>query len=600
MGNSGANLLTNRISRVRHLLSTALLVVLTFGQSARADEMQIAWVWNEECLAAIRVDRARPTVQARTLFHVSAAMYDAWAAFDAIAEGYLSKEKLPSTQVDADRRVAISYAAFAVLRSRYGRSPGSIHTLTALEGRMRMLGFDPEDRNEHGPGPAALGNRVGRLYASVGDSDGSRELQNYLERPRFVPRNKPMNVDAVGCTLNEPDHWQPLTVYNATQRCITPHWGKVSPFAFGPSDLQASGFTGPPLFDTAGVENLRRQMLEVIRFTSVIDPGLSDLIDISPGAIGSNPLASDSGTGLRVNPATGVAYAPNVVKLADFGRALADFWADGPGSDTPPGHWNQIARRVSQTPGLDRKIRSVGNSVSPDEWDVKLLFALNAALHDAAINAWALKSEFDSVRPISAIRWMGMNGQCTEKEKPSFHVHGLPLVPGLIEIVTEESSAPGQRHQHLSNFIGKIAVLGWAGPVNPPREVMGVRWRLASEWMPFQQWDFVTPAFPGYVSGHSTFSRAAAEVLASFTGNPMFPGGMFEEIVAADTGLRIEPGPSQEVRLQWATYFDAADSSGRSRRWGGIHIESDDFDGRRLGSKVAAAVLERCYKLFNE
>jgi len=70
-------------------------------------------------------------------------------------------------------------------------------------------------------------------------------------------------------------------------------------------------------------------------------------------------------------------------------------------------------------------------------------------------------------------------------------------------------------------------------------------------------------AFPGYVFGHSTFSRAAAEELASITGSPYFPGGFHHHTVAANS-MQIGLGPSADVDLQWATYYDAAFQSGLS------------------------------------
>jgi hypothetical protein len=102
--------------------------------------------------------------------------------------------------------------------------------------------------------------------------------------------------------------------------------------------------------------------------------------------------------------------------------------------------------------------------------------------------------------------------------------------------------------------------------------------------VPYQKPTFVSPAFAGYVSGHSTFSRAAAEVLTSITGDPFFPGGMSEWTVDAGA-LTVEKGPTEPVTLQWATYYDAADQAGVSRIYGGIHITADDFDGRRMGSE---------------
>ena len=107
--------------------------------------------------------------------------------------------------------------------------------------------------------------------------------------------------------------------------------------------------------------------------------------------------------------------------------------------------------------------------------------------------------------------------------------------------------------------------------------------------MPYQKDTFVTPAFAGYTSGHSTFSRAAAEVLARFTGSPYFPGGLGRDLLGRRKHfLKFEQGPSTDIELQWATYYDAADQAGQSRIWGGIHILADDFAGRRMGSTIGA------------
>jgi hypothetical protein len=104
--------------------------------------------------------------------------------------------------------------------------------------------------------------------------------------------------------------------------------------------------------------------------------------------------------------------------------------------------------------------------------------------------------------------------------------------------------------------------------------------------VPYQLDTFVSPAFPGYISGHSAFSRAAAEVLTLLTGSPFFPGGLGEYHFTANEYLRFEVGPTTDVTLQWATYYDAADQAGLSRIFGGIHPAIDDFNGRRVGAQV--------------
>ena len=221
-------------------------------------------------------------------------------------------------------------------------------------------------------------------------------------------------------------------------------------------------------------------------------------------------------------------------------------------------------------------------------------------MHDAGIAAWEQKRLHDSPRPISMIRWLAGNGQSSDPSAPSWDPAGLPLVPGLVEVITPESSAPGERHAHLAAEVGKIAVRGWKGePADPRTQVGGVGWILATRWLAYQRKTFVTPAFPGFVSGHSTFSRAAAEVMTEFTGSAYFPGGIGEFVAPADEFLPPEKGPTEPVRLQNATYYDAADQAGISRLWSGIHVRADDFAGRRIGSECGLGALALARRHFD-
>ncbi|MGH3927616.1 MAG: vanadium-dependent haloperoxidase, partial [Pseudonocardiaceae bacterium] len=312
----------------------------------------------------------------------------------------------------------------------------------------------------------------------------------------------------------------------------------------------------------------------------------------------NNSLGANDGRGYEANPATGQSYAPNRVLRADFARVLTEYWADGPTSETPPGHWNVIANEVADTPEFELRIAGDGEPVDRLEWDVKLYLALNGAVHDAAIAAWGVKGFYDSVRPISMIRYMGGKGQSSDPDLPTFDPDGLPLVPGLIEVVTAASSVPGERHEALADHVGEVAIRAWQGnPEDPATQTAGVGWILAVDWLPYQLATFVTPAFAGYVSGHSTFSRAAAEVMTGFTGSSYFPGGLAEWTIPAGE-LQVELGPAEDVTLQWASYYDAADQAGLSRLFGGIHISPDDFEGRTMGSicgKDAWALAQRYF-----
>jgi hypothetical protein len=187
------------------------------------------------------------------------------------------------------------------------------------------------------------------------------------------------------------------------------------------------------------------------------------------------------------------------------------------------------------------------------------------------------------------IRYLGGLGQSSDPSGPSYNREGLPLVAGLIEVITNETTAPGQRHAALAGHEGQIAVKSWLGnPKDPKTQTGGVGWILAANWVPYQASTFVTPSFSAYFSGHSTFSRAAAEVVPAFTGSQYFPGGLAQYTVKQGS-LKFEAGPTADVTLQWATYFDAADQAGLSRLYGGIHITADDLNGRLAGSQCGKA-----------
>jgi hypothetical protein len=536
----------------------------------------VARIWDEQALAAIRRDVPAPTVHARNLFHVSAAMWDAWAAYDPAADGYLVHEKLRAGDVQAAREAAISYAAYRVLLHRYSLATGLEQTFDALAGTMGRLCYRVDYVETEGDAPAALGNRIAAAVIAHGRGDGALEERRYAD-PSYRAVNEPLVVADGAPEMRDPSRWQPLAldrlvaqnglpIPGRVQSFIGAHWGSVRSFALPPAPDGIPNDPGaPPVY---GDPAFAAEALAVLRRSAELDGEEDELVDLSPRARGANTLGRNDGRGHARNPATGAPYAPNPVRRGDFARALAEYWADGPESETPPGHWNAIANEVSDAAELRRELD--GRVVDRLEWDVKLYFALNGGLHDAAVAAWGAKRRYDSARPISMIRYLAARDE-------------LPLEPGLVERVTRASSAPGGRHAHLRAHVGELAVRSWLGDPAPDRAA-GVGWILATRWVPYQRPTFVTPAFAGYVSGHSTFSRAAAEVLAAMTGSPFFPGGLLEWKVEKGA-LVNEPGPTKDLTMQWATYYDAADDAGLSRLYGGIHIPADDLRGRVLGAR---------------
>ena len=233
------------------------------------------------------------------------------------------------------------------------------------------------------------------------------------------------------------------------------------------------------------------------------------------------------------------------------------------------------------------------------EWDVKTYLALGSAMHDCAVSAWGVKGWYDSSRPITAIRGMAELGQRTDPAADNYHPGGLHLIPGSIETVEVGDNLAGTSGEN----VGKIKLWAWKGSSainNVDSEFAGVGWVLAESWEPYQRPSFVSPPFAGYVSGHSTFSRAAAEVLTAFTGDAYFPGGMGVFLAPANEFLVFEDGPSVDVELQWATYRDASDECSLSRIYGGIHPYFDDVPGRLMGIEIGLDAYDRAVSFFGD
>ena len=585
----------------------------------------VARQWNEETLDAIRIDFARPTVHARNLYHGSVAMWDAWAAYDQTAGQVLHQERAGAVDVEAARAEAISFAVYRLLSWRFADSPGAATSLQSFDDKMDELGYDRSFTSTVGSTPAALGNRIADTIIAYGLRDYANEAGGYGNL-YYQPVNPPLlPVFPGNPDLVDPNRWQPLALeYFIDQGgnpipggfpdFLSPEWGQVKPFSLSTDDLTIYNRGGfqywiyhdpgpPPLLSSAEYKSGFEQVVE---WSGFLVPTDGVTIDISPASRGDNTLGTNDGDGHDVNPHAGLPYEPNIVPAGDYYRVLAEFWADGPDSETPPGHWFTIANYVSDHPEVEKSFGGVGPVLGDLEWDVKVYLALGGAMHDVAIAAWGAKGWYDYIRPISAIRHMCDNGQSSNPSANAYHPDGINLHPGYIELVTVATTAPGGIHEHLAGaggeYIGKIAVHAWRGPdyiVDPATDTAGVGWILCENWWPYQRPSFVTPPFAGYVSGHSTYSRAAAEVMTLLTGDPFFPGGMGTFEAPQNEFLVFEEGPSVDITLQWATYADASDETSLSRIYGGIHPTADDIPGRLIGAVIGPKAFHHAERYFS-
>jgi hypothetical protein len=492
-------------------------------------------LWNEAMLSAIRNSGPKPTIVTRQMFIVHAAIYDAWALYDATAVPVvLQGTRKPAAQrTSANKREAVSQAAYHTLVNLFPEYESNTQAFSNL---LAALGYAIVTT----PGmttPSGVGLSAAQAVLADRDNDGSNAANNYVDVVSerydrlYTPRNSanPASTSVPGGTTFDPARWQPLRVPTGAvvdangepivvnnneasysdQTFLTPHWGAVRPFAI--TRLDELRPSGPPL------------------------PGVTDPYTDALGKITTHQAAYDE----QVKEILDISAS-----LGDREKVIAEYWADGPRSETPPGHWNALAHGIS-----DRDAHDLDD-------DVKMYFALNCALLDAAIAVWEAKREYDYIRPVSAIR-----------------------------------------HKYAGQ-----QVAAWGGPNRGTATIDGLFWR------PYQQATFVTPGFPEFVSGHSGFSAASAEVLTRFTGSKTFYDGvtmtqddynkdgvpdLLGEYIAIKGSLMFEDGPKTVIKLTWHTFQDAADEAGVSRRYGGIHIQDGDLRGRALGRKIGEAAFAK-------
>ena len=620
------------------------------------ENISVARLWNEALLYAIRNDFARPTVHARNLFHSSVAMYDIWAIYDAVASPYLIGNTvngftstlvdfIPSENLETSMNTSISYAMYRLLMHRFQNSPGVQDTQARLNLLMDKLGYDTSITTlmyEDGDA-AAFGNFVAQTVIDYGLQDGSREITGY-DNAYYQPVNQPYALDANNNPpITDPNRWQPLSldifidqggnaVGEDVPPFLSPEWGNVSAFALSDTDkvtYQRDGNdyhvfhdpSDPPYIslaeNNADSEAYKWGFSMVSVWQSHLDQNDGVMWDISPNSIGNVDISTfptnyedypsfydffnggSNSNGHAINPVTGNPYEINMVPRGDYARVLAEFWADGPDSETPPGHWFTILNYVNDHPMFEKRFQGEGEILDPLQWDVKAYFIMGGGMHDAAISAWSVKGWYDYIRPISAIRSMAQKGQSTDNTLANYNIGGIPLIDGYIEIVEPGDPLAGFFNQNA----GKIKLYTWRGHdfINDTEtDQAGVGWILAEDWYPYQRPSFVTPPFAGYVSGHSTYSRTAAELMTMMTGSEFFPGGLGEFVAKQNEFLVFEEGPSVDVVLQWATYRDASDQTSLSRIWGGIHPPADDIPGRFIGQVVAEDAFSFAVPYFNK
>lgn len=480
-------------------LPVGIAVVSIFlGSPAKAinfslsDDATIVAKWNQVTLQAISNTSLGPTPVSRALGMVHTSIFDAWAAYDPVAIGTQLRDTLQVSEefiTDENKSEAISYAAYATLVDLF---PSQVSIFNNL---MTNLGYDYTITSTDTRTAVGIGNVVAQALLDFRHNDGSNQLNNYFDTSGYVSVN-------TWDTINDPNRWQPLSLDQGIniQKYLTPHWGNVTPFALTSGDQ----FLPPPPAQF-GTQEYIDQALQIIEFSA---------------------------------------------ELTDEQKVIAEYWADGPTTVLPPGHWHIFGEYISHR-----------DQHTLDE-DVKMFFALGNAVFDAGIAAWNAKRFYDYARPVTAIRYLASHN----------------LLPDDHPYVRTNPDT------------GVQEIYAWASPNQ------GSQWIDGSTWLPYQRISFVTPPFAEHVSGHSTFSAASAEILTQFTGSDRF--GACHTQVAHSSTFETDT-PATDVQLCWDTFLEAADEAGISRLYGGIHFQNGDLYGRAMGRAIGVQVWERTQYYIN-
>ena len=479
--------------------ATTVALVLLFATSAGAT---IVSDWNAVALAEIRAGKLGPPIAARALAIAHTCMYDAWAAYDRDAIGTVLGDALRQPQRARTKKNKAEAVSFAAYRCLVNLFPAGADRLAAA---MQAMGYDPANDSDDIETAAGVGNVAAAAVIEDRRHDGSNQYADvdggtpnvpYSDYTGYQMRNPPMEFCIPTMALcpplqiTDPFFWQPLVgppPASAIQKYIGCHWENVRPFAL----RSANEFDHLPVARPRAMTSL-----------------------------------------LTLHAAAGEVLEHSAT-LDDAKKLIVEYWADGPQSELPPGHWGLFAQFVSTR-----------DKHTIDE-DAKMFFAMHNASFDAGIVAWHLKRSSEGVRPITAIRYL---------------------------------------------FAGQT-ITAFGGPGRPVESIPG------EKWMPYNPGSNLTPAFPGFISGHSSFSAASAVVLRQFTGSDRFD---FSTVVPAGFG-RVEPGiPAVDTVISYETFTDAANAAAMSRIFGGIHFAEDNEAGIALGTLVGERAWAKAVSYFRE
>ena len=536
----------------------------------------ISVIWDRQVQQAVINDISGPTIASRAYGILHTAMYDAWSAYadTPISTNLGDDLQRPLAEnTDANKSEAMSYAAYYVLVDLFPEQQ------QMFARQMADLGYDISTISTDNSDPAGIGYISAQALLGVRRQDGSNQTGN-LGGDRFLngadaPASR-RDFEAVASVslMGETPQSQGLRSSSlddlrlSESRTALRRYSDYTGYqpANQPGDIEFIELWTPDIVPLGNSE-FRTQEFLTPQWGNVTPFALESGSQFRP--IAPQPFLLVEGTvdldaktitlsdgrvleisrdlvGTIINPEF-IAQAETVVEysrdLTDKQKLIAEFWEDGAGTSFPPGTFMTFGQYVSER---DRH--------TLDD-DAQMFFALGNAELDAGIAAWDAKVAYDYARPVSVVRELGLIGE-------------------------------------YSDELGGYAIEAFSGYGK------GTQTILASDFITYQTPESdLSPPFAEYVSGHSTFSTAGAEVLKQFTGSDEFGASVFFPPGTS----RFESGltPQNNITLTWDTFSDAADESGISRLYGGIHFVEGDLNGRALGREVGNAVYQQAQFYIN-
>ncbi|NET41693.1 DUF6851 domain-containing protein [Okeania sp. SIO2B3] len=485
----------------------------------------ISVLWDRAVQKAVINTAPGPTVASRAYSILHTATYDAWSAYDSLATSTQLGDNLQRPQSENTDANKTEAMSFSAYRVLTELFPTQVEIFNDV---MAQLGFDPNNTTTDTTTAAGIGNVSAEALLTFRRNDGSNQLGN--------------DPNGDGTPYSDISGYQPTNLPGETTNIELWTPERVPIDALPGEEQRIQRFLTPQWgnvkpFSLTSLEEIRPEAPEPFLLVDgevdlearTITLADQSVVNITPDIVGT-----------IINPGF-IQQAQRVVDLSanltDEQKLVAEFWEDGGGTSFPPGTWMTFGQFVSARDNhtLDQ--------------DAKLFFNMGNAVFDAGVAAWDAKTFYDYARPVRTIRELGELGLIGE----------------------------------FNPELGGFAIDAWAGPGE------GTQTILATDFLTFQTpGGDPSPPFAEYVSGHSTFSAAGAEILQRFSGSDDFGAS----VSFAEGESRFEPGvtPQEPITLEWATFSDAADEAGISRIFGGIHFDDGDINGRSLGREVGESV----------